>query len=136
MSGLTGGTFIVDGRFVGGVKYIPANGPESAFNSSSYSPRFTFQFPGSSFIQTINSLTVTARAQGGGDSYDIRIVDSDTGLVVAENLGLTNLTFEIIDMFPVSNIPSDPTIFEVQTRKDGGGSSNRHYIINSALEVL
>lgn len=88
-------------------------------NTASYEVLARFDFDGSTaigvptFIKAIAYTTAT--------NYDIRIYDVTNALVIAEQVGKTNVIPAIFDMGALNNIPTAPSIWEVQLLRNGGG---------------
>lgn len=95
-------------------------------NSTSYQEACAFIFPGTTAIGTPTKIqAIFYRISGAAGTGEIRILDVTNSLVIAELTGVnTGSGVETIqDLGVISNLPAAEAIFEVQIRRQGGGST-------------
>lgn len=100
--------------------------PRTTYSSSLVYQRVggPFKYQGSDNVGNIDYIEVVAYKDALPTSYDVRIYDSTNGTVLAESTGLTNTDEQIIDLGTISNIPSGPSLLEVQVKQSGGTTKN------------
>lgn len=108
------------------LSFNDSSGPSVKTTSTSYTVLGSFIFPGTSQAELD-----TAKATVTGSSSPVvsfRIYDFTNALTIAEITGqATTDAKQIFDLGTVSNLPSNPAIFEAQLKKDsGGGSAELH----------
>lgn len=69
-------------------------------------------------------LAISSQSKGGSRTHGVRIYDVTNGNVIASATGFTHQVLTLIDLGAVSNVPTDPAIWEVQVQKTGSGSMN------------
>jgi hypothetical protein len=79
-------------------------------------------FDGTDNGASIFQIKVIAYMQNGADSYDIRVIDGQTSLTIAEKIALTNTTDEVIDLGAITNLPTSSGMFYFQIKKNGNAS--------------
>ncbi len=89
-----------------------------------YARRGTIQFAG-----TDNDIISKIEAniyKNDCDSVGIRIYDVTNTLVIAEKTGIVSTDLDNVeDLGAISNLPSDPALFEIQLIKVGAGTTPR-----------
>ena len=89
--------------------------------SSSYGTIAYFPFGGSDYLGIPAAVRVLAHGKNSGKNFDIRIVQSDTGDVIAELAGSSNSDVALLDLGTLSNISTGPAIWEIQSKVESGG---------------
>lgn len=82
-------------------------------------------FAGSIVVGQLLSINVNAWRTGGAPTpqIDIRVVNLGNADVICELLGVTSTDeFNVQDMGLLSNLPTGPTVFELQARRSGGAT--------------
>jgi len=90
-------------------------------NSTSYGTMAYLLFEGTDAIGTPSSIKLLVWSKSSSKDYDIRIVRTDNGDVVAAITGQNNTEIAIKDLGSLSNLPTGATILEVQSKVDNGG---------------
>jgi hypothetical protein len=104
--------------------------PKTNTKSSSYSVISTFIYPGSKYVGPIDYIEVIAKIESKGLSYDVRIVNQETGIVLAEKTDIGNEEFGSTDMGTILNIPEEESILELQIKRKG---SNKKIFIDTVI---
>lgn len=95
--------------------------PEHFIDLTNYTTIATFSYPGSNNWPNTSNIKVISIMETGGTSYDIKIMDiTNNNQIVTKNL--TNVDEEICDLGTLSNLPTDPAIFEVQAKIVGSST--------------
>jgi hypothetical protein len=93
-------------------------------NSTTYVSLAHFIYAGSVAVGDITKFNINAWRETGSPTnrIDMRIVDLNTALVVAELTGIDALNDEsnVQDMGAIANLPTGTAVFELQGRKTGG----------------
>ena len=76
----------------------------------------TILFPGSKRIGWPKYIQAILMADVAATPGDIRIYDLTNSKVIVEKIGINNITPQIIDLGPISNVPNEPAIWEIQIR--------------------
>jgi hypothetical protein len=69
------------------------------------------------------SIKVLAWSKNSSKTFDIRIVRRDTGDVIGEITGNSNSDIQSLDLGTLSNLPTNPTILEIQSKVQTGGEA-------------
>jgi len=91
----------------GGLPYVDRYG-------DSYAVMAYLHFSGTDTLGTPTVMTVLSSTSNASKDYDVRIVRSDTGAVIAELSGQNNTVIEPKDMGTLSNFPTGETVLEIQ----------------------
>lgn len=92
-------------------------------SNSSYSNIYTFKYGGSIKTGLIDYIEIISYTDSNTDSYDIRVVDQNSAIVLA-SANFTNNKPEICDLGTISNIPEHETILEIQGKQNGEKKKN------------
>jgi len=99
--------------------------------NSTYRRIASFYFPGSNYA----TANVVSRMVPGITSYDIRIIDRTRGeVLLTKNLNNTEESRQ--ELGPLSNLSTEPTIFQILVKKNGGNYDNRVLIENINIEYV
>jgi hypothetical protein len=90
-------------------------------SNSSYGTMCYFLFNGTDKLSTPTAIKIIAWNKTNNKNYSVRVVRQDTGDVIAELVNADNNEVEIKDLGTLSNLPTGPTIFEIQGKTDSGG---------------
>ena len=87
-----------------------------------------FNFPGSNSVGTITnvSLIVSKSTAVATQQMRWRILDSSNALVICTGAVINNAAPAIIDLGVVSNVPTGPSVFEIQWSEHVGGVPSAH----------
>jgi hypothetical protein len=69
------------------------------------------------------SIKVLAWSKSATKTFDIRMVRRDTGDVIGEITGNSNDDIQSLDLGTLSNLPTNPTILEIQSKVQTGGEA-------------
>ena len=100
-----------------------ASGGSKHVNSTSptYESLAHIIYGGSAQVGDIVTINVNAWVNGTGTA-DVRVVDLNTGLTIAQLIGISSmLESNIQSMGAITNLPTTATAFEIQGRKVTGG---------------
>jgi len=100
--------------------YTGENGDGAEAKAASYETVSCFIFQGSDALAVISAIKAVISADGS-ISGDIRIFDVTNSNVIAELTTFTNSTPVLTDLGAITNVPTDPAVFEVQMLRDGTG---------------
>jgi len=103
-------------------QFFTISGQSVKDKTNSYVLSRTFNYEGSDNIGIINYIEIIAKKDVQVNNYNLRIINSSTGDILAEKIGLTNNNFQVIDLGDVSNIPLEKTILELQVKKSDNSS--------------
>jgi len=78
-----------------------------------------FNYLGSLAVGPINYFDLSAYLDSGTNTYDARIINTETGAVLVEKTGMNNRFLATHDLGPISNIPTAAVDLELQIRKQG-----------------
>lgn len=81
-------------------------------------------FDWSSNLGKITYIDLMSKGHPSTTSYSARIMDTSTGSILAESTSLTNTTFSPQNLGPLSNLPTTPTVLELQVKT----ATPSHYI--------
>lgn len=87
-------------------------------NISTYHRLDTYVYEGTDQAILVKAVAVASMDDGVTD-YQIRIYDRTNRKVIVENT-FTNTDLEILELYPINNLPQEAAIFELQTKKRGG----------------
>jgi hypothetical protein len=90
--------------------------PWIKFGQTTYAG-LAFIFQGTTILGDPSKIEVIARAKDPGKTGDLRVFDVDNNKVICELIGISNNTFQILDLGDLDNLPSSKTIWEIQGRK-------------------
>lgn len=102
----------------------------SSTAGTNWTTRGSVIFPGTD-VSIPTALRITALRNSGGNGYDLRVYDLTNAMVIAEISGLTNGAMVIHDLGAISNLSSTEAIWELQSRRGGGGGNNPSITIES-----
>jgi len=85
-------------------------------NLMSYYKIKSFFYSGK-LVDDLKNIKIISNIQNDTNSYDVRIYDSQSHLVIVEK-NLTNTVSELNDLGTLSNIPDESTICEVQVKSN------------------
>ncbi len=98
-----------------------------SITNTTYKRYGSFGYLGTDQLKEIVKITAIAYKDPTASQYCIRIFDLTNGNIVSEGI-FDNNEENIVDLGPVNNLPSSPSVFEVQSKKLGGNSSDKAYI--------
>jgi hypothetical protein len=87
-------------------------------NSTSYIVKARCILSGTNRMGLPKKILVSATQVSTGVGY-LRLWDSSNGNTIAEK-AITNLSFDVVDMGLLTNLPEEPAMLEVQMRSAGG----------------
>ena len=90
--------------------------------TNSYVSQGAFVFQGADDVGSPTVIEVLANGSSSSPAHSIRIYDITNAQVIAEVTGRTSTVRSIIDMGTISNLPASPAEFQVQAKRDAGGS--------------
>lgn len=93
--------------------------PYLEINSVNYVTIAELYFAGSNTLGPIDNITSIYGSNSATQTAEIRVFDLTNGLVIAEATQ-TSLARQIFNLGTISNVPTGPSIFEVQVKKTGG----------------
>ena len=122
--------------------YTPDAKPKNSFNSftpkivstsnTSYTSLLTFKYLGSNNVGPINYIEVISYRDPAITNYDVRVINHDTGAIIASRTGLTNTDYVSNDLGAITNVPITEAVFDLQVRKTGG-PTNKYVYIDSVI---
>jgi hypothetical protein len=127
IASLNGSGVIPSSQLAGGGKsMILSFGSDTSYevnaSGADYTKSATFIYAGSTTVGAITMIRLNAWVSGTDASF--RIYDATNALVIAEITGVTSTDeLNVVDMGTLSNIPTASAIFEVQIKRDTGGSA-------------
>lgn len=95
-------------------------------NHSTYYTMATTTYAGSNNIGSIDQIDIVSNMDPNLTSYQIRIIDHDSGNTIASQSELTNINLERINLGSISNIPTESTLLEIQMKKTGNNNQYAH----------
>jgi hypothetical protein len=105
---------------------------ESVFNSGTFELVSSFLYDGTDTHAPIIQIQSIVKSESGSTG-EVRIYDITNNNVIA--LGMfTNAEYGLLDLGTISNLPTGPSIFEIQIRRESGAGQKKVYI--TALEVV
>jgi len=90
-------------------------------SNSSYQAGAEIIWEGTDNVGPISSITLLAGSASTTKQASFRILDLDSGLIIAE-VSTISLDRELISMGTISNVSTTPARWEVQLRKDDNGA--------------
>lgn len=122
LSGVTGN--IQPQLVAASIRHIIIGFPPFQTNIGAYRMAGTFIYPGSDAFGVTQSIRVIVRTEGNNNfSGKVRIFDVANHQIIAEQTNIVAPTEIIWDMGPLSNIPTGPTVFELQAAKHTGSGT-------------
>ena len=100
--------------------FFPVTPAVKAIFTESWQLVLSFKFEGSDSVGAINYFDLLAFKNSAVTSYEARIVQRGTDLVLASSDALENDEMEVQTLGAVSNIPNSSTVLELQIKKVGG----------------
>ena len=94
---------------------------------TTYKRACTFIYEGSDFINPIIKIVGIGHMDSGVTSYSIVVEDHTNNIILAENT-FTNTVEELIELTPISNIPTEKSKIEVSVKKTGGSKNKKAYV--------
>lgn len=101
--------------------------PKLKNEEDEYEVSKVFVYRGSTNIGAINYIDLVSYMDSSITSYSARVVDRNTGLVIAEKTGMTNTEEQVQDLGTISNVPTDKTLLELQIKRTGGNKKKYVY---------
>jgi hypothetical protein len=108
------------------VPFFSASTPYISSSSAIYTILARMPFQGTDFLGTPVFIRANVWSSSGAPGVQIRVVNEATGLVIAES-AITTSTSEqnIVDLGPLSNLPTGEQTVTIEGRRDGGGTTLR-----------
>jgi len=106
-------------RLVRREKFFSVNPIDYKTKSKIYQTLSFFCYGGSFHVGAIDYIDVVSSRQNDSITYDLRVVDNNTGNIICEKTGLNNSEYEIINLGTISNIPEESSILSVEGRVVG-----------------
>lgn len=104
-------------------------------NLTTYTKIIELSVPGEN-VSNLTNINVISYKSGSVTSYDVRAIDANTSLVIAES-NFSNNVPAINNLGPLSNLPSGPSIIEILAKRNGGGGNNKNvYISEANIDLL
>ena len=100
---------------------------------SSYDKITDVAVPGEN-TSSISSIKIISFMDSGMDSYSVKIINSGTGQLIAENT-FTNTTPQINTITNISNLPLNEAIIEFSIRRNGGNGNRIVYLYEATIEI-
>lgn len=100
---------------------------QNEINDTSYKRACTFIYEGSDYINSIVKIGAIAYKSSTIDSYTILVEDKTHNTVIAEST-FTNEDELMVDLTPITNIPTTRSKIEVFIKKTGGSKSQKAYV--------
>lgn len=104
----------------------------TSVNNTSYTTILTFKYLGILISGGINYIEVVSCRDPAVTNYDVRVINHDTGAVIASKTGLTNADYASNDLGAITNVPAAEATFDLQVRKTGG-PSNKYVYVDSVI---
>jgi hypothetical protein len=101
-------------------------------SNTSYTSLLTFKYLGSNNVGPINYIEVISYRDPAITNYDVRVVNHDTGAIIASRTGLTNTDYVANDLGAITNVPTAESILDLQVRKTGG-PTNKYVYVDSVV---
>lgn len=86
-----------------------------------------YGYDGAATVGELKKITLVGYKDFGITSYCVRIFDINNSKIIAEAM-FNNNSDDVMDMGPLSNIPDEPTVLEIQVKKTGGTNAQKVYI--------
>jgi hypothetical protein len=81
-----------------------------------------FRFSGTTLAGTPTAIIITKQVNSGSPTHSIRVFDVTNSLVIAEVTAIASITLDFLDLGTLSNLDVDPAVWELQIKRDSGGS--------------
>lgn len=107
--------------------------PKQKLKGKSYVLAASFNYPGSSEIGTIDYIDMVAYNDKQVTSFDARVVDTSSGLTIAERTVMASNVYQKFDLGVISDVPEFSSLLELHIRKNGG--KNRNAVALESLTV-
>lgn len=96
----------------------------SNITTTGYAVERRFIFSGTDKVGLINSMKLCGFRTSGSGTFSVRVVNSLNADVICEITGQTNIDDSVLlDMGTLSNLPTDPTILEIQGLNSNGSTT-------------
>lgn len=92
--------------------------------AAGYVSQATILFRGTDVLGIPASIKVAKQASVSSPTHSIKIYDVTNSLAIAELTAQSSTTLDIVDMGTLSNLPTGLALFEIQVKRDSGGSTN------------
>lgn len=102
-----------------------------SINNQSYFRIADFQYAGSDVNGLINQIDIISYKDNNVTSYDIKIVDVTNATIIKEMTGFSNNSAELIEILPLSNIPTSQALIEIQAKRNGGKGNSKSIYFQS-----
>jgi hypothetical protein len=97
------------------------------FHSKSYEKIGAISYEGSNNFPVISKINVVGYMDSDETDYSVRVYDKTNSLIIAEST-YTNTKEDILEVKPISNIPSEQSIIEVHVKSTKGKKKAPVYI--------
>tara|TARA_R100001163_G_scaffold65827_2_gene65329 strand:- start:788 stop:1375 length:588 start_codon:yes stop_codon:yes gene_type:complete len=106
-------------------KTIPVSTKIKSSKSNNWQLVSTYDYHGTSNVSEIKYIDIISKANpsSGTLSYDFRVINLQTGQVIANKTGFTNDTFQANDLGAITNLPESRSMLEIHC-KIASGSGN------------
>lgn len=94
---------------------------------TTYEDIATYIYNGSNTKGILKQILAVAYKDAAVTNYSIRIYNETNNTVIAEGT-FTNSTKQMVNLTPLSNIPTTPSVFTVQAKKTGGTTKQYFYV--------
>lgn len=99
-------------------KFFSINPHVTQIKNNYYTSVFTFEYPGSFHIGTINYINVIAKSKNSTNDFDIRVMNQTHFQILCEKTNQNNTEYQSIDLGTISNVPEEPTLLEIQIKSE------------------
>jgi len=90
----------------------------NSIKTTKYTLAHAFEYLGSDAIGVIDYIDLMAYIDSTSNTYDVRVVNSETGDILVEKTNLNNSSLEVIDLGTIVNIPTTTTTLELQLKRN------------------
>lgn len=101
-------------------------------SNTSYTREDTLIYEGSNNTGDIKKILAVGYMDSGVTNFSIKINDKTNNNIIAEN-SFTDTTESILELTPISNVPTERSILELQIKKTGGAGSKKCYVDSVTL---
>lgn len=81
-----------------------------------------FNFPGTTLMGPLTKIELVLGSDSAVQSCDAKIFDRTHGLTIVELTNFVSATRVITNLGALANVPTGPSVFEVQGKRNGGGA--------------
>lgn len=96
-------------------------------SNTSYTRLDTLIYEGTNNTSEIKKMLAIGYMDSGVTNFSIKINDKTNGTVLAENT-FTDATESILELTPISNLPAERSILELQVKKTGGAGNKKVHV--------